>query len=332
MSGRAGTDFHILCGFLGSGKTTLLLDWLALPEAADTAILVNDVGAFDVDGAVVGRTAGDLPLAMLANGCVCCSIGNELVGTVDRLMADREETGQPPFRRMILECSGLSRPGPVIRSLADLGQHDFRVRVLATFHPGQGAEHAQHFEEAAAQIAAARTIVLSRLDLPDTAPPEAGARAAQALNPFARIVAEPDRARRAALAFAPGGALSPPPNPGLVGLRSLLHPRIGVFLARVPDGLPWDAVAAWIEDLAARCGDRLLRAKGLVRVDGVDGLVLVQGVGTVFSPPMRVPEDGRSGSGGPESVGAVVLIAHDADAAMLAEASQAHGVTIEAGG
>lgn len=331
MSGRAGTDFHILCGFLGSGKTTLLLDWLALPEAADTAILVNDVGAFDVDGAVVGRTVGgqmggDLPLAMLANGCVCCSIGNELVGTVERLVAEREAAGEPPFRRMILECSGLSRPGPVIRSLTDLGRHDFRVRVLATFHPGQGAEHAQHFEEAAAQIAAARTIVLSRLDLPEATSAEAGTRAAQALNPFARIVAEPDRARRAALAFAPGAALAPPPSPGLVGLRSLLHPRIGVFLARVPDGLPWDAVAAWIEDLAARCGDRLLRAKGFVRVDGVDGLVLVQGVGTVFSPPMRVP-----GADGSDSIGAVVIIAHDADAAMLAEASEPHGVAIEAG-
>lgn len=321
----AGTDFHVLGGFLGSGKTTLLLDWLALPEAADTAILVNDVGRFDVDGAVMGRSVGDLPLAMLANGCVCCSIGNELVETVERLVAAREAAGEPPFRRVILECSGLSRPGPVIRSLGDLGRHDFRVRVLATFHPGQGADHAAHFEEAAAQLAAARTIVLSRLDLPDAAPAESGVRAAQALNPYARIVAEPDRARRAALAFAPGPATAPPPAPGIVGLRSILHPRIGVFLARVPDGLPWDAVAAWIEDLAARCGDRLLRAKGLVRVAGIDGLVLIQGVGTIFSPPMRLREGAV-----PDAVGAVVVIAHDTTAAMLAEAGAPHGVTIEA--
>src|SRR5690606_39215111 len=151
--------------------------------------------------AVVGRTSGALPLAMLANGCVCCSVGNELVATVERLVAERAATGAAPFRRMILECSGLSRPGPVIRSLTDLGAHDFRVRVLATFDPAQGAQHAAHFEEAAAQLAAARTVVLSRLDLPDAPAPAAGARAAQALNPYARIVAEPDRARRAALAF-----------------------------------------------------------------------------------------------------------------------------------
>src|SRR5690606_19238855 len=112
-----GTDFHVLCGFLGSGKTTLLLDFLASGEAADTAVLVNDVGQIDVDGAVVTRSAGGMPVAMLANGCVCCSIGNELVGTVERLVADRREADLPPFRRMILECSGLSRPGPVIHSL-----------------------------------------------------------------------------------------------------------------------------------------------------------------------------------------------------------------------
>lgn len=179
----AGTDFHILCGFLGSGKTTLLLDFLAGQDAADTAVLVNDVGRIDVDGAVVGRSSTGLPVAMLPNGCVCCSIGNELVASVETLVADRDDAGLPPFRRMILECSGLSRPGPIVRSLGDLGRHDFRVRVLATFDAGQGAAHAVHFEEAAAQLAAAQTIVLSKLDLDGAGPVEAAAAAARAINP-----------------------------------------------------------------------------------------------------------------------------------------------------
>ena len=74
----AGSEFHILCGFLGSGKTTLLLDFLATPEGADTAVLVNDVGAIDVDGVVVAGSATGAPVTMLANGCVCCSVGSEL--------------------------------------------------------------------------------------------------------------------------------------------------------------------------------------------------------------------------------------------------------------
>ncbi|HEY9549285.1 MAG TPA: GTP-binding protein, partial [Kiloniellaceae bacterium] len=109
------TDFHILCGFLGSGKTTLLLDFLRTPEGAGTAVLVNDVGAIDVDGAVVADAGGDRPVAMLSNGCVCCSIGNDLAATIDDLVYGRIDAGLPPFRRMILECSGLSRPSPIVR-------------------------------------------------------------------------------------------------------------------------------------------------------------------------------------------------------------------------
>ncbi len=203
MAGRrmAGSEFHILCGFLGSGKTTLLLDFLATPEAADTAVLVNDVGAIDVDGVVVAGSATGAPVTMLANGCVCCSVGSELVGTVDGLVWDRAEAGLPPFRRMILECSGLSRPGPIVRSLADLGAHDFRVRVLSTFDAGQGADHAAHFEEAAAQLAAAQSVVLTKLDLPGAPSPDAGADAARALAPLAQVIAEPDRRARALAAF-----------------------------------------------------------------------------------------------------------------------------------
>ena len=179
------TDFHILAGFLGSGKTTLLLDFLATPEGADTAVLVNDVGAIDVDGAVVA-SSGDMPVAFLSNGCVCCSIGNDLVATVDDLVYGRIDAGLPPFRRMILECSGLSRPGPIIRSLADLGAHDFRVRVLSTFDAGQGAAHAANFEEAAAQLAAAQTVVLTKLDADGAPAPAAAAAAARAVSPLAQ--------------------------------------------------------------------------------------------------------------------------------------------------
>lgn len=196
------------------------------------------------------------------------------------------------------------------------------MRVLATFDAGQGQAHAAHFEEAAAQLAAAQTVVLSKLDCAGSPTTEAGAAAAQAINPYARIIAEPDRRRRALAAFTgPGPAASPTAPPTIVGLRSILHPRIAVFRVDVPPVLDWDAVARWIEDLAARCGNRLLRAKGLVEVTGVNGLVLVQGVGTIFSPPLRV----APGAGTP---GAVIVIAHDLTEADLAEACTPHGVVV----
>lgn len=314
------TDFHILCGFLGSGKTTLLLDFLGMPEGADTAVLVNDVGAVDVDGAVVA-SSGNLQVAMLANGCVCCSIGNDLVATVDDLVYGRIDAGLPPFRRMILECSGLSRPGPVVRSLADLGAHDFRVRVVSTYDAGQGAAHAADFEEAAAQLAAAQIVVLTKLDVPGS--PADAAERARAFNPLAQVVAEADRAARALAAFAGGGAATVLPVESPVGgLRGMRHPRIGVFLASVPPGRDWPAVAHWIEDVAARCGDRLLRMKGQVLVAGADAPLLIQGVGTMFGPPMRMRNDA------PDSAGRVVIIARDLPRAELAEACDPHGVAV----
>jgi len=322
-----GTDFFVLAGFLGSGKTTLLLDFLETPEAAGTAVLVNDVGAVDVDGAVVAGITSGIPTLMLSNGCVCCSVGNELVETVDGMVADRAAAGLPPFHRIVLECSGLSRPGPVIRALADLGAHDFRVRVLATFDAAQGTDHAAHFEEAAAQLAAAQAVVLSKLDRPGAPSAAAGTEAVRAINPLARIVAEPDRGARARAAFAGGASVPLGPvaaDAVLGGLRAMRHPRIGVFLATVPTTLAWDDLAMWIEDLAASCGDRLLRVKGLVTVADSAAPLLIQGVGTVFSPPRRMPPDtlGRRD--------ALVIIATDLDAAALRAIGAGIGITVTA--
>ena len=90
-------DFILLTGALGSGKTTLLRDFLATPEAADTAVIVNEAGEIDIDGAILGETDSKLPMALLANGCVSCSIANELLYTVEALVASRTT----PFRRIV---------------------------------------------------------------------------------------------------------------------------------------------------------------------------------------------------------------------------------------
>jgi G3E family GTPase len=138
MSG-SGLDFFVLTGFLGSGKTTLLRDFLDLPEAADTAVIVNEVGEIGLDGVVL-REGGDLPMAMLSNGCVCCQIGSDLAFTIDRLIMSPRPDGAGPLRRIILETSGLSMPGPVLRTLATLAEHRMRVAVIGTFDLTRGTD------------------------------------------------------------------------------------------------------------------------------------------------------------------------------------------------
>ena len=81
-------DLIVLCGFLGSGKTTLLTEYLQLPGAHDTGVIVNEVGQINVDGAIVAAGAS-VPTVMLSNGCVCCSVANELNSTIELMCADR---------------------------------------------------------------------------------------------------------------------------------------------------------------------------------------------------------------------------------------------------
>jgi G3E family GTPase len=134
----AGPEFVVLTGFLGSGKTTLLRDYLASPQAADTAVIVNEVGEIGLDGAILRETGGAVPMAMMANGCVCCQVGSDLEMTVDALLAADRPGAEGPLRRIILETSGLSKPGPVLRQLATLGHYRMRVSVVATYDAVRG--------------------------------------------------------------------------------------------------------------------------------------------------------------------------------------------------
>lgn len=299
------TEFVLLAGFLGSGKTSLLADWLALPEAADTAVIVNEAGEIDVDGAILSDS-GAVPMALLANGCVCCSLTSDLVFTVRALLDERARAGLPPFRRIVLECSGLAMPGPVLRSLLPLAPLDLRVRVLATCDASQAPERAAHFEELSAQIAAAGAVVFTKLDLSDASGAEA---LVASVNPLAARVVEADRAARARAAFADGAEDSaawacPVLPPGTA------HPRVSVLRASFTREASWEDRLDWLEDLAAFCGDRLLRVKGFLRRPGTGAPLLVQAVGTLFAPPRPIPAARNAGE-------ALVVIARDLDAEAL---------------
>jgi G3E family GTPase len=300
----APTDFILLVGFLGSGKTSLLVDWLALPEAADTAVIVNEAGEIGVDGAILAE-GGTVPMAMLDNGCVCCSLTSDLVFTIRALVDARAQSGQPPFRRIVLEGSGLSRPGPILRSLAPLAPLRLAVQVVATCDAARAVAQAAEFDEVAAQLAAAGTIVVTKPDLHD---PAAALALAASVNPLARIVAEPDRVARARAAFLPQAEARPEVVPEPDSLAP--HPRITVLRLGFTAEASWEDRLDAMEDLAAFCGERLLRVKGFLRRPGLDIPLLVQAVGTLFAPPMPIPAAREAAEG-------LVVILRDLGAADL---------------
>jgi G3E family GTPase len=283
----APIDFLVLTGFLGSGKTSLLRDFLGSDAASDTAVIVNEVGEIGLDGVVLRESGDDVPMAMLSNGCVCCQVGSDLAFTIDRLIMAPRPDGAPPLRRIILETSGLSMPGPVLRQLATLAEHRMRVAVIGTYDLVRGTATAA-FEEAAAQWAASHRIVATKADLA----PEALADAADAIagiNPVAEVVATADRAGAVHAAFAPLTSALPlrEPAPALASV----HPRLALCLAKPAAELAYSDLAAWLDNLAGRLGERLLRIKGLVRVHEAPRPLLVESVGTMFSPPRQLSAD-----------------------------------------
>ncbi|AOB29603.1 cobalamin biosynthesis protein CobW [Bordetella sp. H567] len=331
-------DLIVLSGFLGSGKTTLLVDFLRGPDAGDTGVIVNEVGEIGVDGAIVADGGGGVPMTLLANGCVCCSLRSGLVDTVNALL-NAPRPGGRPLARIILETSGLSRPGPIIASLADpeLAAHGLRLSVVTTYDCARGALGDEQFEEAAAQFAAAQRIVLTKTDLACADETAGFALAthvsrARALNPLAQIVAESDRPRAVAQAFAPlpgtsatDMALSALSAAGAAGIggTALRHPRIHVWRGKVRQPMAWSAFSTWLDDLAGLCGDRLLRLKALLRVTDCAEPVLIQSVGTTFGMPRRMATLSPDQD-------VLIVITRDLDADALRELPPGSPVVLEA--
>ncbi len=95
--------FTVIGGFLGAGKTTMLQRWLRAAQGQRIAVLVNDFGAINLDADLVASAGADT--IALSNGCVCCSIGDDLSAALLRVLA-----AQPPFDAVVVEASGVSDP------------------------------------------------------------------------------------------------------------------------------------------------------------------------------------------------------------------------------
>lgn len=102
-SGRTLLPITLIGGFLGAGKTTLLNSLLMQGEGRRLAVLVNDFGELNIDAKLVVKVEGQR--MELANGCICCSIRDDLVAGVQSLL-----DADPQPEQLLIETSGVSDP------------------------------------------------------------------------------------------------------------------------------------------------------------------------------------------------------------------------------
>jgi len=192
----------VLTGFLGSGKTTLLRRALTAPAFADTAVVINEIGAIAIDHYLVDFVEGSV--LELPGGCLCCAVREDLAQTL-RSLIERRDTGEiRRFRRIVIETSGLADPAPILFTLATDPSLDQRVtlgRVVTVVDAVAGLATLDRFAEAARQAAIADALVISKTDLAPFG--EALAARLAALNPCAGRILGAAAADPASALFSP---------------------------------------------------------------------------------------------------------------------------------
>jgi G3E family GTPase len=278
----------VLTGFLGSGKTTLLNRVLAGEHGRRVAVIVNELGEIGLDARLIeGAEDGFLELD---NGCLCCSLSEDLVYTLAEL-ADRGGC-----EHIVIETTGIADPRPIALTLRrpELGGRFTLDSVVTTIDALNLERALEESDEARAQVRSADFAVFTKLDLVDEARREEVEGVVRELAPAAHFLAANDPALMAAVL-----------EPRLDGARAgmaMPAPEQTLRFSHPQHRSPWASLSV---DVGARCTIRLFleefldelppeiyRAKGLVKIDGERGRLLFHRVGSRLELERRPDAEG----------------------------------------
>ena len=305
MTDLAKIPVTVITGFLGAGKTTLIRHLMQNPQGKRLAILVNEFGTLGVDGDILKSCAdANCPvenIVELANGCICCTVADDFIPTIEALMA-------LPVRpdHIIIETSGLALPKPLLKAFdwpairsritvdGVITLADAEAVAAGRFAPDLAAVEAQRLADPSIdhetplaevfedQISCADIVLLSKADLAG----EAGLAAA-------RAVIEAESPRKLPLLAMTEGVIDPRL---ILGLNSRAeddiaarpshhdghddheHDDFDTVVIDFPEISDPEALVAAIQRLAHE--QNILRVKGYVAVTGKPMRLLVQAVGT----------------------------------------------------
>jgi G3E family GTPase len=156
----------ILTGFLGAGKTTLLKRVLTEVHGQKIAVIENEFGAENIDNDILSVNTEE-QIIQMSNGCVCCTIREDLRSTLAEL-AEKRRKGELDFDRIVIETTGLADPGPVAQTffmddeVAGSYLLDSILTLVDAKHADQQLDTRQ---EARRQVGFADQIFISKTDL-----------------------------------------------------------------------------------------------------------------------------------------------------------------------
>jgi G3E family GTPase len=176
----------ILTGFLGSGKTTLLKRVLTEAHGQKIAVIENEFGEENIDNEILVSDTKEQVIQM-NNGCVCCTIREDLRSTLADL-AEKRRKGELQFDRVVIETTGLADPGPVAQTffMDDEIAESYLLDSVLTLVDAKHAEgQLDTRQEARRQIGFADQIFISKSDLVGAAEVDALIHRIKHMNPRA---------------------------------------------------------------------------------------------------------------------------------------------------
>jgi G3E family GTPase len=304
----------VLTGYLGAGKTTLLNRILSEDHGRRYAVIVNEFGEIGIDSDLILNT--DEELFEMNNGCICCTVRGDLIRTLHGLLQERGG-GSRTFDAIIVETTGLADPGPVVQTFFV----DLFLQARTALDSVTTVVDARHIlprladsREAVEQIAFADQIVLNKTDLVSTVELRDIESRLNALNPLAPI----HRAVRAQVALdkvlgresfdltrivalEPG---FPGASHGTMGHVHDEHcdhfaaadghdhehdSEISSLCLTLDRPVSRVELERWLTQLVARHGTDILRAKGIVDVEGGQRRLVFQSVHMLIEFDLQRP-------------------------------------------
>ncbi len=156
----------ILTGFLGSGKTTLLKRVLSESHGQKIAVIENEFGEENIDTDILADETQE-QIIQMSNGCVCCTIREDLRTTLSDL-AEKRRKGELDFDRVVIETTGLADPGPVAQTffMDDVVAESYVLDAILTLGDAKhAATQLNDRQEARRQVGFADQIFISKTDL-----------------------------------------------------------------------------------------------------------------------------------------------------------------------